>query len=193
MPIKVVCVTMADGHTRERVILEKATTAANMIAIADRYLALHQQHALANGLDFVDLRCVLDDVHVPTRLFIESCSTFFHLARVKLFGESGFALYKHDADVECFMSAVMAGAHLGGMPAPKWMGGKLKQSSAKTKLSGPAAPAAPEVSKSSAGAVNEQPTPNAKPTSLPNSTTPVEPGKTRRKLSPANLGNLGNI
>src|SRR5450830_1516264 len=188
MPIKVVCVTMADGHTRERVILEKATTAANMIAVADRFLALQQQHGLVNGIEFVDLRCVLDDIHVPTRLFIESCSTFFHLARVKLFGENGFALYKHDADVECFMSGVMSGAHLGGMPAPKWMGGRIKQSPAKTKRAGPAAP---QLAEPAAGAVTEKPATNASP--APASAAPLEPARKRRKLSPASLGNLGNL
>lgn len=188
MPIKVVCVTMADGQARERVILEKATTAVNMIAIADRFLALQQQHALANGPEFVDLRCVLDEIHVPTRLFIESCSTFFHLARAKLFGENGFALYKHDADVDCFMSSVMSGAHLGGMPAPKWMGGRIKQAPARAISAEPSPPQQP---KPAAGAAT---VPLESAAALdPKATKPAEKPRPRRKLSPTNLGNLGNL
>lgn len=188
MPIKVVCVTKADGLTRERVILEKASTAVNLIAIADRFLALQQQHALANGPEFVDLHCVLDDQRIPTRWLIETCSTAFNLLRAKVFTESGFAVYKHEADVDCFMKVVRAGAQLDGMPAPKWMGGRIARSAQVKSVRG-AAPTAtsPEAiaGASSPAASVVTPAPAAEPV--------VAAPKPPRRLSQANLGKIGNL
>ncbi|WP_219096293.1 hypothetical protein [Pseudomonas sp. UMAB-40] len=185
MPIKVVCVTKADGLTRERVILEKASTAVNLIAIADRFLALQHQHALANGAEFVDLRCVLDEHHIPTRWLIETCTTAFNLMRAKLFTENGFAVYKHEADVECFMKVVRAGGLLEGMPAPKWMGRLVKSAQSKVARG---APSPSTASTSAAGAEISA----AQPESAVSEPI-AAPVKPPRRLSPGNLGKIGNL
>lgn len=186
MPIKVVCVTNTDGLPRERVILEKASTAVNLISIADRFLALQHQHALAIGSDFVDLRCVLDEIHIPTRSLIESCSTAFNLMRVKLFCENGFAVFKHEADVDCFMGVVRAGGQLGGMPAPKWMGGMLKSAGSRKVPLGSSQTVRPT------GAI--QTAVQAAVAALPSEPAAVvPPPKQPRRLSAVNLGKIGNL
>jgi hypothetical protein len=185
MPIKVVCVTKADGLPREGVILEKATTAVNLIAVADRFLALQHQHALANGAEFVDLRCVLDGHHIPTRWLIETCTTAFNLMRAKIFTENGFAVYKHEADVECFMNVVRAGGLLAGMPAPKWMGRLVKSPQAKVARGAPSTPAVPAPAAGAEASLAHAEPQVAEPI--------AERPKPPRRLSAANLGKIGNL
>lgn len=189
MPIKVVCITKTDGETQQRVILEKATSPANMIAVADRFLSLHREHGIANGEQFVGLTCYLDDHLVLTRFLIEYASTAFHLLRQRMFGDCGFSVYKHEADVKQFMQMVMSGAQPTHLAPPIWTGNVRKatqvQAGAKNVKgddadeSGDAAILA-AISKQTKVTVDE-PEPAPAPVGV----------KTPRKMNSANLGVLG--
>jgi hypothetical protein len=122
MTIKVVCITKSEGEHHRRIILELSSTAAHLITVADRFLPLHQEHALANGPDFVNLECLLDEHQVQTRYLIENASTVFFLLKERMFKDNGFAVFKHEADVECFMKMVRHGQQPICMPPPKWLG-----------------------------------------------------------------------
>lgn len=122
MTIKVVCITKSEGEHHRRIILELSSTAAHLITVADRFLPLHQEHALANGPDFVNLECLIDEHQVQTRYLIENASTVFFLLKERMFKDNGFAVFKHEADVECFMKMVRLGQQPICMPPPKWLG-----------------------------------------------------------------------
>lgn len=195
MPIKVVCITKTDGVTQERVILEKATSPANMIAVADRFLSLHREHGIANGEQFVGLNCYLDDKLVQTRLLIEYASTAFHLLRQRMFGDCGFTVYKHEPDVKHFMQMIMAGAQPTYLAPPFWTGKLRKPAPPKSGVNSGKGDAADEsdddailgaISKHAKAATDEQAL--AKP-------APGEPPqpKVPRKMSAGNLGALGKI
>lgn len=195
MPIKVVCITKADGETQRRVILERATSPANLIAVADRFLSLHREHGIANGEQFVGLSCYLDDKLVQTRLLIEYSSTAFHLLRQRMFGDCGFTVFKHEADVKQFIQMIMAGAQPAYLAPPFWTG-KLRNSSAsKTGAksgagddaddSGDAAILAAISKQTKATAEVKEPAPAA--------TSEATQPKGPRKMKAGNLGALGQI
>lgn len=195
MPIKVVCITKADGETQQRVILEKATSPANLIAVADRFLSLHREHGIANGEQFVGLSCYLDDKLVQTRLLIENASTAFHLLRQRMFGDCGFTVYKHEADVKLFIQMIMSGNQPTHMAPPVWTG-KLRKPAAKK--SGEKAGAGDEADESGDAAILAAISKQTKVTAevqAPAPATPVETAQPKgpRKMKAANLGALGQI
>jgi len=195
MPIKVVCITKTDGVTQERVILEKATSPANLIAVADRFLPLHREHGIANGEQFVGLSCFLDDKLIQTRLLIEYASTAFHLLRQRMFGDCGFTVFKHEADVKQFIQMIMAGAQPTYLAPPFWTG-KLRKSA--PPKSGAKAGKGDDVDDAGdeaiLAAISKQ-TKVAPEEQAPAAPAPVETPqpKAPRKMSAGNLGALGQL
>lgn len=195
MPIKVVCITKADGETQQRVILEKATSPANLIAVADRFLSLHREHGIANGEQFVGLSCYLDDKLVQTRLLIENASTAFHLLRQRMFGDCGFTVYKHEPDVKLFMKMVMTGSQPTHMAPPVWTGKLRKPAASK---SGAKSGVGDDADESGDAAILAAITKQTKVAAEVQAPAPVAPSeaaqpKGARKMKAANLGALGQI
>lgn len=191
MAITVVCVTNVGSELHRRVILEKPSTAYNLIDVADRFLDLQRDHALVHGAEFNELQCYLDEVHIQTRYLIEYASTFFYTVRQKYFNEHGCTIYKHDTDVKCFMKMVSSGAQPTCMAPPVWRDPRLlveKPTARVRKVPpGPAALAAPlEAERVQA----QEPAP-----SLVVNATPDEPEtpEQRRRFKPSNLGTLGKL
>lgn len=196
MPIKVVCITKADGETKQRVILEKVTSPANLIAVADRFLSLSREHGIANGEQFVGLICSLDDKVIQTRLLIENASTAFHLLRQRMFGDCGFTVYKHEPDVKLFMQMIMSGQPL-NMAPPVWTGKVRKPSARKAGAKDGSGDDADEtgddaiiaaISKQTKVTAEEQAPPSAAAAPATSSQS-----KARRKMTTANLGALGSL
>jgi hypothetical protein len=195
MPIKVVCFTKTDGVTQERVILEKATSPANMIAVADRFLTLHREHGIANGEQFVGLSCYLDDKLIQTRLLIECASTAFHLLRQRMFGDCGFTIYKHEPDVKQFMQMIMAGAQPTYFAPPFWTGKLRKSSPPKSGAKAGKGDDADESSDEAILTAISKQTKVAVEEPAPAVVAPVETVQPKgpRKMSAGNLGALGQV
>jgi hypothetical protein len=185
MPIKVVCITKTDGETQQRVILERATSPANLIAVADRFLTLHREHGIANGEQFVGLNCLLDEKPVQTRFLIEYASTAFNLLRQRMFGDCGFTVFKHEADVKQFMQMVMSGAQPTHLAPPLWTGKVRKAAQVRA---GAKIAKGDDVDESSDGAILAA---ISKVTKVAVEEPAPAPVKTPRKMNSANLGALG--
>lgn len=120
MSIKLVCTTTVNGELIARPILDKSTTPANIIAIADRFLSLNRELAIMNGESFVGLTCEVDGKPVAMRSLVESVSTVHHLLRRKLYGPNGFTVLKHEVEARAFLQRLDAPGQ--PLPAPLWTG-----------------------------------------------------------------------
>jgi hypothetical protein len=194
MPIKVVCITKTDDDEQHRVILEKATSPSNLIAVADRFLSLYREHGIANGEHFVGLTCLLDDRPVGVRDLIENASTAFFLLRQRMFGDCGFTLFKREGEIKIFMNLIMEGTQKKQLPPPIWTG-KIRQSApvktdAKTGKGG-------DIDESGdaaiLAAISKQTRVVAEDVASAVPETPPATTKTPRRMKAANFGALGQI
>lgn len=187
MSIKVVCVTKVDGEIQQRVILEKATSPANLIAVADRFLPLAREHGIANGAHFERLDCYIDERQVQIRLLIEQVSTAFFLVRQRLYSGAGFVIFKHESDVKNFIAMVHSNAQPTYLAPPVWTG-KCRQ---------PVKDVQPE-KQSNAGetaeykdiihAIQKQSHAPAEEAPKQHAEDPSKPSRQRRRMTAANLG-----
>lgn len=168
MSIKVICRTKAFGEVSGRVVLERSSTPGHLIEVADQFLDLFAEYAELQGDTFDGLVCTLDDIEIQTRLLIENVSTPFFQLRHSHFKGKGFALYKQEADVKCFMRMVKDQAQPKQLPPPLWVGFKTKKST---------------------------PLPNPSTAQEGDAVRPQDDSSQpqRKRLRPGNLGNLGNL
>lgn len=169
MSIKVICWVKSEGALQSKLVLERSSTPSHLIEIADLFLDLYAEQSALSGAAFDRLVCTLDDIEIQTRLLVEQASTAFFLLRHRLFTDKGFALYKHEADVKCFIKMVKDEAQTRYLPPPLWVGVKVKK-------------LAPGQGESlGAAAVKTETGQDA-----------VDP-PVKKRLRPSNLGNLGNL
>ena len=191
MPIKVVCITKTGDEEHHRVILEKATSPANLISVADRFLALYREHGIANGESFVALSCVVDDRLVGVRQLIESASTAFFLLRQRMFMDCGFVLYKREIEVQIFIKQILEGAPIAHLPPPKWVGIIRKAASVKK---GKGSDTVESGDAEILAAIGKQTRVEAlAPTVTAEPEAPAPIGKPARKMAAANFGTLGQL
>lgn len=190
MSIKVVCVTKVDGEVQQRVILEMGTSPANLITVADTFLALAREHGKVHGDQFERLECYLDEKLVQTRLLIEQVSTVFFKLRQRIYGDCGFTVFKHGADVKNFMAMVLANAQPTYLAPPQWTGHLRKSSQAKQTTTTGAATGDPVGDAAIIEAINKQAgLPPAEPVAeAAPSTTDTPPVRRSRRMNAANLG-----
>ena len=191
MPIKVVCITKTGDEEHHRVILEKATSPANLISVADRFLTLYREHGIANGESFVALSCVVDDRLVGVRQLIESASTAFFLLRQRMFTDCGFVLYKRESEVQIFIKQILEGAPIANLPPPKWVGMVRKAASVKK---GKGSDTVESGDAEILAAIGKQTRVEAlAPTVTAEPEAPAPIGKPARKMAAANFGTLGQL
>ena len=188
MSITVVCTTLTDAGKSGRTILIKDTTAENLIMVADRFMALYNEHARVNGDGFVDLKCFVDEREVPMLALIEHASSAYSAVRRKVFADKGFVVVKHEVSVEHFIAQLNSGSSMLVQAPPKWVGpvASTKQAKAKLESSLPRQDIVPTATASQVG-VSLAPEPEA-------AVQPVnDPANSRpRRMRPGNLGKLGS-
>lgn len=134
MSITVVCITLTDTGHSSRTILIKDTSAENLIMVADRFMALYNEHARVNTGSFVELKCFVDEREVPMITLIEQASTAYAAVRRKVFGDKGFVTVKHEVSVQHFIGQMISGKSILGQAPPKWVGPVASTKQGKAKL-----------------------------------------------------------
>lgn len=188
MSITVVCITLTDTGPSPRTILIKDTSAENLIMVADRFMALYNEHARVNAGAFVELKCCVDEREVPMLTLIEQASTAYALVRRKVFGDKGFATVKHEVSVQHFIAQLNSGKGILDQAPPKWVGpvASTKQAKAKleSSLDGQQKMEAPASTPPAGASLAPQPEEAVAAAINP---TEVRP----RRMRPGNLGKLG--
>lgn len=187
MSITVVCITKTDAGPSPRTILIKDTTAENLIMVADRFMALYNEHARVNGETFVELKCCVDEREVPMLTLIEQASSAYAAVRRKIFADKGFVLVKHEVSVRHFIGQLVTGKAILDQAPPRWVGPVVSAKQAKAKL---------ELSLPNQDPVPAIQTPPVAASLVPESEPIVEPANDStdarpRRMRPGNLGKLG--